>query len=108
MNYAFDESLDSYVQAYILTVPFRSSPSFLRDTNHFLWKLADLIVPANSFLVPLDVEALYTNIAHEDSIAAVTEFSVQAHKTIDLDCQSLTALIRLVLEWNNFELADKH
>ncbi len=49
-------------------------PSYIQDTTHVLKVLSDMRVPDNSFLVTLDVESLYTNIAHNDGLKALQHF----------------------------------
>ena len=45
--------------------------SFIRDTKDFLIKLSSIKnIPENSFLVTMDVSALYTNIDHEEDADA--------------------------------------
>ncbi|XP_065272107.1 zinc finger protein 34-like [Emys orbicularis] len=59
-------------KSFILRPYATSTPSYLRDTTDFLRKLqytGDL--PENTILATMDVEALYTNITHEDGLQAV-------------------------------------
>ena len=45
--------------------------SYIKDTNDFVNKINIFKVPENSFLVSMDVKALYTNIPNNEGIAAV-------------------------------------
>ena len=45
--------------------------SYLKDTGHFLERLKEIKVDHTSLIVTADVDAMYTNIAHEAGIAAV-------------------------------------
>lgn len=65
------EKLSIFVDHYLKTlVP--SIPSYIRDTNHFLQTIFSLPtpLPENTILVTIDVTSLYTNIPHEEGIAA--------------------------------------
>ncbi len=44
--------------------------SLSADTGDVLKMVADISMPDSSFLVSLDVESLYTNIAHDDGLEA--------------------------------------
>ena len=49
-------------------------PSYIRDTNNFLFKLNEMQdLPSKCLLVTLDVTALYTNIPHEEGMEACRE-----------------------------------
>uniref|UniRef100_K7G6Y6 Reverse transcriptase domain-containing protein n=1 Tax=Pelodiscus sinensis TaxID=13735 RepID=K7G6Y6_PELSI len=63
--------LSSYVDT--LLKPFvTNTPSYLRDTTDFLRKLQNIDnLPNNTILATMDVEALYTNIPHEDGLQAI-------------------------------------
>ena len=48
-----------------------SIPSYVRDTNHFLERLRNLVdLPVGALLVTLDVTALYPSIPHEDGLSS--------------------------------------
>ncbi|CAN7976819.1 unnamed protein product, partial [Ixodes persulcatus] len=101
------ERISSFIDTMIKEIP-PTFPSFLRDTNHFIRDISQLPIPTGSFLVTLDVTALYTNIPHDDGIAAVIGAYVNTQNSTILDCQSLTKLLRLVLECNHFEFENEH
>ncbi len=44
------------------------------NRDNVLKVLSDMRVPDNCFLVTLDVESLYTNIAHDDGLKALQHF----------------------------------
>ena len=54
-----------------LDIQLSSLISLIKDTNDFLNKMNNFKVPKNSFLVTMDMKALYTNIPNNESIAAV-------------------------------------
>jgi hypothetical protein len=45
-------------------------PSHIKDTTDYLKKMENLTIPENTTLVTMDVASLYTNIPHDDGIAA--------------------------------------
>lgn len=49
-------------------------PSYSQDTSRVLKVLDEMRVPADCFLVTLDVESLYTNITHDDGLNALQHF----------------------------------
>ncbi|XP_073530808.1 uncharacterized protein [Phyllobates terribilis] len=51
-----------------------SLPSYLRDSSHLIRTLTSLCLPDHFLLITVDVESLYSNIAHKDGIAAVLYF----------------------------------
>lgn len=67
------EKLSIFVDHYLKTlVPL--TPSYIKDTNHFLQQVFTLPTPLpHNTLVTLDVVSLYTNIPHEEGIAASLE-----------------------------------
>ena len=76
------EKLSIFVDHYLKTlVPL--TPSYIKDTNHFLQQIFTLPTPLphNTLLVTLDVVSLYTNIPHEEGIAA----SLEALSTLPSD-----------------------
>ena len=67
------EKMSAYIDSFLKPLAQKTN-SYLKDTNHFLQKLADLgTIPAQSYLVTIDVVALYTNIPHREGILAVKE-----------------------------------
>ena len=69
------DHLSAYVTHFIQ--PLASNlPSHIKDTKHFLNLIEKLPpLPPNALLVTADVTSLYTNIPHEEGIAAVIHTS---------------------------------
>lgn len=86
-----------YVKKLISHIP-GTLKSYVKDTTDFLRDISDLRVPENSYLVTLDVSSLYTNIPHNDGIAALRNMYTQHRQPNTLDCLSIHMLTRLVLE----------
>lgn len=64
-------------------------------------------LPENTILVSMDVTSLYTNIPHEDGIAACKEvWDKRAVKTPPTEC--LIEMLTLVLKHNNFTFNGEH
>lgn len=51
-----------------------SLPSYLRDTLHILQALEDLVVPPETILITLDIEALYSSIPHRSGLQIIEKF----------------------------------
>ncbi|XP_072429795.1 uncharacterized protein [Chiloscyllium punctatum] len=93
------ENLSGYEEG-ILTPIVQGIPSFCRDIMDFLQKLSThRPVEPGTFLVTMDVSALYTSIPHNDGIAATaSELNMN-------NCQSpntILQLIRFILDHNVF------
>ena len=82
-------------------------PSYLKDTTDYLNKTPSSNLPDNTILVTMDVTSLYTNIPHDEGIAACKEVwdarEVQIPST-----ESLTKLLEHVLKFNNFMFNGEH
>lgn len=89
-------------------------PSYVRDNMHFLHRISQFSQPGSCpdhlFLVTLDVCALYTNILKDEGIKAVREMMKRHRASIEGDLHQLTItpLLRMVLEMNNFEFNGQH
>ncbi|XP_050781640.1 uncharacterized protein LOC127035616 [Gopherus flavomarginatus] len=95
------EGLSGYMDS-LLRPYATSTPSYLRDTTDFLRKLQCIgVLPENTILATMDVEALYTNIPHTDGIQAV-------RNTIpdDATAQLAAELCAFILTHNYFKFDD--
>ena len=100
-NGAPTENISRYVDHYIQPL-VAELPSYVRDTTDFLNKLQRLPpLPPGSLLVTLDVSSLYTNIPHDEGIAACEE-ALNSRNTQDPPTPDLCNLIRLILTKNSF------
>ena len=79
----------------------REIPSCIKDTNDFVNKINNFKVPENSFLVTIDVKALYANIPNNEGIAAVKRKHDNYTKKI-VATKVITTFLGLVLTLNNF------
>lgn len=96
------EPISGYIDSLIRHIP-GTLESYVKDTTDFLRDISDLPVPENSYLVTLDVSSLYTNIPHDDGIAALKNMYAQHRQPNTPDCLTIEILTRLVLELNSFE-----
>ena len=89
---------------------FQTTPSFIKDTTHFLNKLEQLGQLAdNAILVTLDVSSLYTNIPHNEGIPACRHYlDTRTRSNSTVPTETLCDLLRIILTMNNFEFDDKH
>ena len=73
------ERISEYVDHHLCPLVVQT-PSYLRDTTDFLRKLSTLeMLPPGSILVSLDVSSLYTNIPHNEGVAACRE-ALETHQ----------------------------
>lgn len=101
------EKISSFVDTLISHIP-QTYPSYIKDSGHFLSDIADLIIPEGSLLVTLDVCSLYTNIPHKDGIEAVRQEYERSASDHSIDGATLATLLKLILQYNNFEFNDDH
>lgn len=101
------EQLSRYVDVIISSLPCKFS-SYLKDTNHFLLDIDELVIPDNSVLVTLDVVSLYTNIPHSDGIKAVIQAYEELSDEKPIGSDTLATLLKLILQLNNFEFDGSH
>ena len=59
------EFIDFHLRPFV-----ENLPSHIKDTTDYLKKMENLTIPENTTLVTMDVTSLYTNIPHDDGIAA--------------------------------------
>jgi hypothetical protein len=77
-------------------------PSFIKDTTDFLNTIKDLDIDREDILLTIDVSALYTNIPHNEGIAAIRRWMTIHH--IDTEKRDLICtLTDRVLKNNCFE-----
>jgi hypothetical protein len=63
------EKISEFIDLHLW--PFvENLPSHINDTTDYLKKMENLTIPKNTTLVTMDVTSLYTNIPHDDGIAA--------------------------------------
>lgn len=61
--------LDIYLQDYVRTLP-----SYLKDSDHLITTIKDLEWEENSWLITMDVTALYSNIQHNIGIRCTEQY----------------------------------
>ncbi|XP_021361868.1 uncharacterized protein LOC110455809 [Mizuhopecten yessoensis] len=94
------ENISKFVDLHLR--PFLEHlPSFLKDTTDYLNKTPAKNLPEGTLLVTMDVVSLFTNIPHDDGIAACRE-AWERRSTKHPSTDSLVDLLRLVLTLNNF------
>ncbi|CAN7950103.1 unnamed protein product [Ixodes hexagonus] len=101
------ENISSFIDLLIKDIPPKFA-SYVKDTNHFLREISNVVVPPDSFLVTLDVASLYTNIPHDDGVRYVLGAYENSCASDEVHVNTLATLLRLVLELNNFEFNDRH
>ena len=83
-----------------------SHPSYIKDTTDLQKKLSQIEPPANSFLITLDVESLYTNIDNTKGIEAVKETFLK-HPQPKRPDEEIIQLLTHSLENNDFVFNDQ-
>ena len=108
-NQSPTEQISAFVD-YFLKPTIPHLKSYDKDTIHFLQILQGLPpLPPNSFLVTLDVTSLYTNIPNKEGIRATAKILAKYRPGAQhLNNQSLTQLLDLVVNKNNFEFNGEH
>eukprot|EP00061_Rhincodon_typus_P009288 g32677.t1 len=92
------ENLSGYIEG-ILKPIVQGTPSFCRDTTDFLQKLSTYRpVKSGTFLITMDVSALYTSIPHDNNIAA----TASVFNTNNCQHPDFLQFIHFILEHNVF------
>ena len=78
--------------------------SYVKDTTDLINKVEGTDVPQGSYLVSLDVKALYTNIPHEEGLEAVENTLKGTYRSDFI--QAILSLLTLILTLNNFTFND--
>ena len=105
------DHLSAYVTHFIQ--PLASNlPSHIKDTKHFLNLIEKLPpLPPNALLVTVDVTSLYTNIPHEEGIAAVIHFMEEYKHLLPTNCPP-PHIVRIILDFilrhSTFKFMDTH
>ena len=82
-------------------------PSFLKDTTDYLNKTPSSNLPDGTLLVTMDVTSLYTNIPHDEGIAACKK--VWDSRRVKMpSTESLVKLLEHTLQLNNFMFNGEH
>ena len=90
------EFIDFHLRPFV-----ENLPSYIKDTTDYLKTMENLTIPENTTLVTLDVTSLYTNIPHDDGIAACRKIWEQ--RTVqEPPTECLVEMLTLVLKNNNF------
>ncbi|CAJ0933919.1 unnamed protein product [Ranitomeya imitator] len=79
-----------------------SLKSYTRDSTHLLQLIEDCVVPEDVLLISMDVEALYTSIAHSAGIHAVTYFLAKSTGGITEHDRFILSLLYFILDKNYF------
>ena len=106
-----NDRLSAYVTHFIQ--PLASNlPSHIKDTKHFLNLIEKLPpLPPNALLVTADVTSLYTNIPHEEGIAAVLHFMKEYKHLLPTNCPPphiVRIILDFILKHSTFKFMDTH
>ena len=82
--------------------------SFIKDTNHFLWKIKSLgQLPEGVILCTVDDIGLYPNIPHEEGLTSLRRF-LDARTEKKVTTETLVELAEIVLKNNIFQFNEKN
>ena len=101
-NNSLSEPLSQFVDFFIRDI-VKTLPSYVADTRDVL-KSLNVTIPHGAYLVTFDVESLYTNIPHEDGLAAM---SFYLGTKDDMPSDFLLALTKFILKSNYFMFDNK-
>ena len=100
------ERISEYVDFHLQPLVAKT-PSYLKDTTDFLQKLAALpALPLGCILVTLDVSSLYTNIPHNEGMAACKK-ALQTRPSQAPPTQDLLQMMEQILTMNSFSFNDE-
>lgn len=92
--------LSEYIDSFLLPLATKHS-SYVRDTPDFLDKIASIKAPANSFLITLDVDSLYTNIDNKDGLKTIQQI-FENNPDEQRPTKQILDLLKICLENNDF------
>ena len=103
-------ALSQYLDFYLKPI-VKETPSYIKDTNHFLQTVLSLqeqIKPGN-ILVTMDIKSLYTNIPQDLGIQHCLEAIQHFYQgKLPLPIQDLQQMFIFILKHNYFEFDKKH
>jgi len=101
------ERISCYVDQ-ILKPLVKTLPAYIQDTKDFLCQLQSIDpVGDDALLVTMDVVSLYSNIPHDDGLAACKEM-LETRPTPQPPTSDVIDLAQLVLERNCFQFENQH
>ena len=107
-NGSLTEGLATYVEHYISEIA-KKHESYLQDTPDFLRTLEDLnngpTLKQNAILVTMDVQALFTNIVHDDGMQSLQDQLTEC-KLSEVPHEFIMKLMDLILNQNIFSFHD--
>ena len=106
------DHLSAYFTHFIQSLA-SNLPSHVKDTKHFLSLIEKLPpMPPNTILVTADVTSLYTNIPHEEGIAAVIHFMEEYKHLLLTNCPPPhivhSIILDFILKHSTFKFMDTH
>ena len=85
----------------LLQPSVKKIPSCIKNTNDFANKIINFKVPENSFLVTIDVKALYMNIPNNEGIATVKQ-KHESYRNKTVATKVITSFLPLILTLSHF------
>lgn len=98
------EFVDFFLQPFV-----SEQHTYMKDTSDFIRKIEQIKIPAEALIITLDYESMYTNIIHEEAVAAVKHTITESdkHQTVHgikrPSTDSFCKLIELAVKCNNFK-----
>ena len=100
-------SISSFVD-YHIQDSAKSLKSYVKETTDFINKISNLgELPEESYLVTMDVKALYTNIPNDEGPQALKE-ALDQKQNQSLASRVIVTVMSLILTLNNFVFNDKN
>uniref|UniRef100_A0A8C5LPP9 Reverse transcriptase domain-containing protein n=1 Tax=Leptobrachium leishanense TaxID=445787 RepID=A0A8C5LPP9_9ANUR len=98
-NNSLTERVSQFIDCYLRPLVL-GTPSYVRDTQHVLQKLSEILVSPGAILVSLDVISLYNNIPHQFGLQASKYFL--SGKYSEQETEFVLILLEFVLNHNYF------
>jgi hypothetical protein len=96
------EFIDFHLRPFV-----ENHPSHIKDTTDYLKIMENLTIPENTTLLTMDVSSLYTNIPHDNIIAACRKIWEQ--RTVqEPSTECVVEILTLVLKNNNVTFDGNH
>jgi hypothetical protein len=92
---------------FILRPYVLRTESYIKDSQNFIQKTKDIVIPVGYTIATADFTALYSNIDHEDCLSSLTEFFKDKLDSEHITIKGFHMILKLVLENNYFKFGNR-
>ena len=97
--------VSEYIDHFLMPLSMKHD-AYLKDTTDFVEKIKKLRVPANAYLISIDVQSMYTNIDNDSGLLAVKK-AFDRHPDKSRPDKEILDLLEIGLKRNDFTFNDQ-